>query len=161
MASVGEERGPLASEDEVDSEEEAELEEEHRQAKEVSRGKKKRKAKRKVSGTSTPPRPFLAASSQIGPRWTGTVDSPARSWRAAPWRVPDPKAATCGLTRTLFCPSHSFPKTKRKTKKTKRRRRRVLSLSRRKPWRTLTRMRTRTARARARSAASSSTTWPP
>lgn len=55
MASVGEERGPLASEDEVDSEEEAELEEEHRQAKEVSRGKKKRKAKRKVSGTSTPP----------------------------------------------------------------------------------------------------------
>ena len=69
MASVGEERGPLASEDEVDSEEEAELEEEHRQAKEVSRGKKKRKAKRKVSGTSTPPRPFLAASSQIRPGW--------------------------------------------------------------------------------------------
>ena len=61
MASVGEERGPLASEDEVDSEEEAELEEEHRQAKEVSRGKKKRKAKRKVSGTS-PPHPLDPSS---------------------------------------------------------------------------------------------------
>ena len=67
MASVGEERGPLASEDEVDSEEEAELEEEHRQAKEVSRGKKKRKAKRKVCGTSThPPDPSSPPRARSG-----------------------------------------------------------------------------------------------
>ena len=100
----------------MDSEEEAELEEEHGRRR--SRAERKTESEAQGKRNVHPPRPFLAASSQIGPRWTGTVDSPARSWRAAPWRVPDPKAATCGLTRTLFCPSHSFPKTKtRKTKK--------------------------------------------
>ena len=81
MASVGEERGPLASEDEVDSEEEAELEEERRQGKEVSHGKKKRKAKRKVTSPRPPPTlPRRLEPDQAGMK--GTVDSPARSWRA-------------------------------------------------------------------------------